>query len=57
MTYLPEEMNTPTKVVDKLFDEIDKDGDGSISADDLIDFAENRDKYEYYGLHLIFGPL
>lgn len=53
---LPEELNTPEKVVDGVFSEVDKDKNGSLCAQELIDFMKNHpDRYEYYGLNLVFG--
>lgn len=53
---LPEEVNTPEKVVDAIFRDVDTDNSGNLSASELIHFMrEHPDKYEYYGLNLVFG--
>jgi len=52
---LPEEINTPDKVISGIFKEVDTDGNGSLSSEELINFMKNKkDRYEYYGLHMIF---
>ena len=50
-----EEVNTPEKVTEKVFEKIDSDNDGRIHVEEMVDFM-NKDPsgFEYLGLNLVF---
>jgi Ca2+-binding EF-hand superfamily protein len=49
------DVNSPEKVVSKIFEHVDKNGDNKLTADELIDFMHNDPKtFSYLGLNLIF---
>jgi len=49
------DVNTPEKVVNKIFEYVDKDGDGKLTVDELLFFMQNDPKtFSYLGLNLIF---
>jgi len=50
-----ESVNTPEKVVDQVFNLVDKNGDQQLSVDELIDCMNTeKQKFEYLGLNFIF---
>eukprot|EP01130_Rhizamoeba_saxonica_P001874 TRINITY_DN116_c0_g1_i1.p1 TRINITY_DN116_c0_g1~~TRINITY_DN116_c0_g1_i1.p1 ORF type:complete len:173 (-),score=47.64 TRINITY_DN116_c0_g1_i1:49-567(-) len=49
------DVNTPVKVVKKIFELVDVDGDQCLSCDELIDFMhKDIETFKYLGLNLIF---
>eukprot|EP01129_Flabellula_baltica_P005624 TRINITY_DN2042_c0_g1_i1.p1 TRINITY_DN2042_c0_g1~~TRINITY_DN2042_c0_g1_i1.p1 ORF type:complete len:197 (-),score=53.70 TRINITY_DN2042_c0_g1_i1:168-758(-) len=52
---VPDEVNSPEKVVSKIFESVDKNGDGNLDCDELLDFlVHNPHQFSYLGLGLIF---
>jgi len=50
-----EDVNTPEKVVQKIFEKVDVNGDNNLSVEELINFMYNDPKtFTYLGLNLIF---
>jgi Ca2+-binding EF-hand superfamily protein len=49
------DVNTPEKVVTKIFESVDENGDNKLTCEELIDFMHNDPKtFSYLGLNLIF---
>eukprot|EP01122_Echinamoeba_exundans_P010592 TRINITY_DN3997_c0_g2_i1.p1 TRINITY_DN3997_c0_g2~~TRINITY_DN3997_c0_g2_i1.p1 ORF type:complete len:197 (+),score=61.58 TRINITY_DN3997_c0_g2_i1:63-653(+) len=49
------DVNTPEKVVTKIFESVDQNGDNKLTCEELIEFMHNDPKtFSYLGLNLIF---
>jgi len=54
-TKVKEDVNTPEKVVAKVFELVDGDGDNNLTCEELISFMNNDPAmFKYLGLNLIF---
>jgi len=49
------DVNSPTKVVNKIFEKVDVDGDNRLTCEELVDFMRRDPKtFSYLGLNLVF---